>query len=181
MSLSNHAGEAISMEALWNRLFGDWRRFEAPSTLVTLARQASETWIKLAAKLAAPLEAEGLREQVNALHRAVAEPFVYDLRPRFIAFVQANPDLENDAITSLHSALDGIETACRLMREPLIEIGEARAAAKQKASAPVEVELDRSAPWKSLPAVEAGQAANMRPSTLDVKDYLPGLLHGRAA
>jgi ParB-like chromosome segregation protein Spo0J len=56
---------------------------------------------------------------------------------------------------------------------------ETRAVAKRKAPVPVEVELDRSAPWKSLPSVEASQATP-RHSTLNVKDYLPGLLPGRA-
>jgi hypothetical protein len=125
-----------------------------------------------------------LADQVNALHRAVAEPFVNDLGPLFIAFVKAHPGLEADAITSLHSALDGVETMCRKMREPLMDAGDARLAAKQsesvEADATVEVELDRSAPWKSLPAVEASQATP-RHSTLNVKDYLAGLLSSGVA
>jgi ParB-like chromosome segregation protein Spo0J len=51
MSLSNHASEAIAMEPLWRRLFGDWRRFEISSTVATLARQAAEAWGKLADEL----------------------------------------------------------------------------------------------------------------------------------
>jgi ParB family chromosome partitioning protein len=126
-----------------------------------------------------------LAELVNALHRAVAEPFVNDLGPLFIGFVKAHPGLEADAITSLHSALDGVETMCRKMREPLMDAEDARLAAKQSESVEtpppvVEVELDRSAPWKSLPAVEASQATP-RHSTLNMKDYLPGLLSPGAA
>ncbi len=51
-SLANVAGDAISMEAFWTKQFGDWEEFEVPSTHVTLAKQASEAWIKLASKIA---------------------------------------------------------------------------------------------------------------------------------
>ena len=57
MSLSNHAGEAIALEAFWNRLFGDWRQFESSSTLVALARQAAEAWTNLADEMMEPVEA----------------------------------------------------------------------------------------------------------------------------
>jgi hypothetical protein len=50
-SLSNLAGDSITMEALWKRLFGDWEKFEVTSDLVTLAEQAAEAWSKLAANL----------------------------------------------------------------------------------------------------------------------------------
>jgi hypothetical protein len=52
MSVSNNAGEAISLEAYWSRLFGDWRRFESSSTLATLAGQAAAAWAEIHAKLA---------------------------------------------------------------------------------------------------------------------------------
>jgi hypothetical protein len=50
-SLGNHAGDAIAMEALWTKEFGDWEKFKAPSDLVTLAKQAAKAWADLAAKL----------------------------------------------------------------------------------------------------------------------------------
>jgi hypothetical protein len=50
-SLSNLAGDAISMPEFWTRQFGDWHQFNAPSSLVTLAKQAAKAWTKLAADL----------------------------------------------------------------------------------------------------------------------------------
>ena len=44
-SLSNMAGEAISLPAYWRQQFGgDWEKFEVTSQLITLAKQAAETW-----------------------------------------------------------------------------------------------------------------------------------------
>jgi hypothetical protein len=44
-SLANMAGEAISLPAYWTQQFGDdWEKFEVPSHLITLAKQAAETW-----------------------------------------------------------------------------------------------------------------------------------------
>lgn len=52
-SLGNMAGDAASMCAFWTRQFGtDWEKFEVPSSLVTLAKQAAEEWRKLASDLA---------------------------------------------------------------------------------------------------------------------------------
>jgi hypothetical protein len=50
-SLGNLAGDAISMRAFWNREFGEWEKFEVPSSLVTLAKQAAKVWTELAADL----------------------------------------------------------------------------------------------------------------------------------
>ncbi len=50
-SLGNLAGDAISIRAFWTRQFGEWEKFETPSSLVTLAKQAAEVWTKLAADL----------------------------------------------------------------------------------------------------------------------------------
>jgi Protein of unknown function (DUF3102) len=97
-------------------------------------------------------------EQVNAQF-SVVEPFVYDIGPRFIAFVKANPDLEADAIRSLHSAIDAFESICRDMREPLIEIGEARYAAKHKAAKLAIVE-----PVTEIESVEVGAAVEPSPA-----------------
>jgi hypothetical protein len=47
-SLGNMAGEAVSLDAYWTRQFGEWKKFDVPSELVTLARQAAEAWEKLA-------------------------------------------------------------------------------------------------------------------------------------
>lgn len=51
LSLSNLAGDAASMEAFWTRQFGDWKKFEVTSELVTLAEQAAKTWTQLASAL----------------------------------------------------------------------------------------------------------------------------------
>jgi hypothetical protein len=51
-SLGNLAGDAISMRSFWTREFGKWQKFEAPSSLVTLAKQAAKVWTELAAELA---------------------------------------------------------------------------------------------------------------------------------
>jgi hypothetical protein len=51
-SLSNMAGDAISIRAFWNKTFGkEWENFEVPSTAVTLAKQAAKEWTELAADL----------------------------------------------------------------------------------------------------------------------------------
>lgn len=51
-SLSNMAGYAIALQAQWTRDFGDdWEKFEVPSDLVTLAKQAANAWAEVAAKL----------------------------------------------------------------------------------------------------------------------------------
>jgi hypothetical protein len=64
-SLSNLAGESIAIEPFWNRLFGDWRRFEIPSTHVTLAKQASEAWAKLADAVTTDLEPDVVTQPVE--------------------------------------------------------------------------------------------------------------------
>lgn len=44
-SLSNMAGEAISLSAYWTQQFGkDWQKFEVSSEVLTLAKQAAEAW-----------------------------------------------------------------------------------------------------------------------------------------
>jgi hypothetical protein len=51
-SLSNMAGDAISIRAFWNKTFGkEWETFQVPSTAVTLAKQAAKEWTELAADL----------------------------------------------------------------------------------------------------------------------------------
>jgi len=50
-SLANLAGDAIAMPAYWTREFGDWKKFKAPSDLVTLAKQAAEAWAEVASNL----------------------------------------------------------------------------------------------------------------------------------
>jgi hypothetical protein len=51
-SLSNIAGDSISLRAFWTREFGeDWETFGVPSTAVTLAKQAAKEWAELAADL----------------------------------------------------------------------------------------------------------------------------------
>jgi hypothetical protein len=44
-SLSNMAGEAISLSAYWTQQFGkDWQTFEVTSDVLTLAKQAADAW-----------------------------------------------------------------------------------------------------------------------------------------
>ncbi len=50
-SLSNMAGDAISAAAFWSRRFGNWKSFETPSELVTLAKQAARAWNEIASEL----------------------------------------------------------------------------------------------------------------------------------
>ena len=112
-----------------------------------------------------------LVEQVNALSRAVVEPFIYDLGPLFIAFVKEHPDLEDDAIASLHSALDGVETMCRNMRETLIEIGEARYAVKQAVVAAQQVESEPAGEIESVKVV-----ASVEPVAEEEGGFATGVL-----
>jgi hypothetical protein len=58
-SLSNLAGDAISIRAFWTRQFGKWEKFAVPSELVTLAKQAAEAWQALAKTLASDAEVTG--------------------------------------------------------------------------------------------------------------------------
>lgn len=51
-SVSNMAGDAVSMSAFWSREFGRWDKFEVPSPLATLVKQAAAAWTKLATDLA---------------------------------------------------------------------------------------------------------------------------------
>jgi hypothetical protein len=44
-SVFNMAGEAVSLTAYWKQQFGsDWEKFEVPSDMLTLVRQAVEEW-----------------------------------------------------------------------------------------------------------------------------------------
>ena len=46
------AGDAISLLAFWDKTFGkEWKDFEVPSDLVTLAQQAADTWGQIANEL----------------------------------------------------------------------------------------------------------------------------------
>jgi hypothetical protein len=47
-SLGNIAGTVIAMHAFWTREFGDWQKFDCPSDLVTLAKQAAQAMTELA-------------------------------------------------------------------------------------------------------------------------------------
>jgi len=51
-NLSHMAGDAVAIRASWTREFGDWEKFEIPSQLVTLARQAAKEWTEIATDLA---------------------------------------------------------------------------------------------------------------------------------
>jgi hypothetical protein len=51
LSLGNHAGDAIALRAYLTHEFGNWERFERPSSLRMLARHAANAWTELANKL----------------------------------------------------------------------------------------------------------------------------------
>jgi hypothetical protein len=53
LSLGTSAGEAVALRASWRKEFGNWERFETPSSLVTLATQAATAWLALAEQLKA--------------------------------------------------------------------------------------------------------------------------------
>jgi hypothetical protein len=46
-SLTTMAGDTIALPAIWDRVFGNWREFDKPSDLITLAEQAADTWAKI--------------------------------------------------------------------------------------------------------------------------------------
>jgi hypothetical protein len=46
-SLATMAGDTIALPANWDRVFGNWREFDKPSDLITLAEQAADTWAKI--------------------------------------------------------------------------------------------------------------------------------------
>lgn len=50
-SLSNMAGDAVSLSSYWMREFGQWDQFVVPRELATLATQAAEAWKQIASKL----------------------------------------------------------------------------------------------------------------------------------
>jgi hypothetical protein len=50
-SASSMAGEIIALEAFWDRQFPQWRTYKPPSELVTLVRQALDSWTKIARDL----------------------------------------------------------------------------------------------------------------------------------
>jgi hypothetical protein len=135
-SVSNHAGEAIAMEAYWTRLFGDWRRFEPSSTLATLAKQAADAWTELHARLAAPVPVE-----VEVV----------------------------EGITAVEVEEHGVEVEATA--EPIAEVEPVEVEIVTGIERPVEVELDRSAPWKSLAA--ATEAATVAESNRQRKPTVP--------
>jgi hypothetical protein len=51
-SLTNIAGNAVSLRAFWKKTFGDWEKFEVPTDLLDLAKQAALAWDQLATDLA---------------------------------------------------------------------------------------------------------------------------------
>ena len=61
-------------------------------------------------------------KHVSGIHEEVAVYFVHDLGLRLRAFVKANPDLELDAVNSLHTVIDSVEAECARIREALQEL-----------------------------------------------------------
>jgi hypothetical protein len=47
-SITNMAGEAVSLPAYWRKNFPGWEKFEVPSDIRTLAMQAAEAWAEIA-------------------------------------------------------------------------------------------------------------------------------------
>jgi hypothetical protein len=59
-SAANMLGDVLAMRAFWTREFGaGWQKFEVPSSIVTLAKQAAKELEKLAAGLRAQGQANG--------------------------------------------------------------------------------------------------------------------------
>jgi DNA-binding Lrp family transcriptional regulator len=50
-SAENLAGDAISMRPYWTRQFGEWEKFDVPTSLMTLAKEAAKEWAQLACDL----------------------------------------------------------------------------------------------------------------------------------
>jgi hypothetical protein len=64
-SLGNIAGDQIALQAFWTREFGDWEKFEVPSDLSTLAKQAAYAWTELAAKITKTSEVKAAADRAE--------------------------------------------------------------------------------------------------------------------
>jgi hypothetical protein len=53
-SLGNAAGDAVALRALWRKHGYDWERFDAPSDLISLAKQAAAEWSAIVAAIDKP-------------------------------------------------------------------------------------------------------------------------------
>jgi hypothetical protein len=53
-SLANAAGDAVALRALWRRHGYDWERFDAPSDLISLAKEAAAEWSAIVAVIDKP-------------------------------------------------------------------------------------------------------------------------------
>jgi hypothetical protein len=62
------AGDAVSLPSYWTREFGEWEKFEVPTSLVTLVKQAAKAWAKLEADLTSgdPLALPEIFEEVTS-------------------------------------------------------------------------------------------------------------------
>ena len=172
MSLSNQASEAISMEPLWRRLFGDWRRFEVPSTAATLARQAAEVWGKLADELAGPPAVED--DEVKTVDPAPT-PEQY----RFAYFNRANDAMRfafwpDGAPKPDQEMLDWAQNVIEIWTDLRAKLaGCAGVAAVVTDPEPI---LDRTAPWKTTLTDDPAQEATSAPGKLDVAALVKPLL-----
>jgi hypothetical protein len=102
-SLANMAGDAVSLRAFWNKMFGDWEKFEVPADLLKLTKQAALVWDQLATD-----STEGDPDPLT----------IYDgdmiyATPRFSAKIKPIWDgsIKNDAVESA-SALAQFKLAC---------------------------------------------------------------------
>ena len=59
-SAANLAGDSISMRPYWTRQFGEWEKFDVPTSLVTLAKEAAKEWAQLACDLEERQKHEGV-------------------------------------------------------------------------------------------------------------------------
>jgi hypothetical protein len=110
-SLSNLAGNTIAMPAYWTREFGEWEKFERPSSLRTLTRQAANALTKLADDLEGQPGALGQVQDrkttarpVNEFHRELLR-IGDDLEKRLGMWVAANQQAEREAKATIFEGL----------------------------------------------------------------------------
>jgi hypothetical protein len=118
-SLSNMAGDAISIRAFWNKTFGkEWENFEVPSTAVTLAKQAAKEWTELAADLTKRkarsaddgVDREHANEAFATRHFMFTLDGVLDAASEAIECIE-NVSLSKESANNLEKSSDEIITA----------------------------------------------------------------------
>jgi hypothetical protein len=93
-SAASILGDILARRAYWDRLFGKgWEKFEKPTSLVALAKQAVDEFAKLANALQVPIEAE-VRESDRARFNRLLESAKKKEFQRLL--VQYHGELEKD-------------------------------------------------------------------------------------